>query len=241
MLYAGWEESSPPDPGPDSDEPLLEIVSLAISELGDQAISWDESSYAKIEVPRSKVPTKAEDFAIEVPEGVECEITKRELSLFHWLVRFVSPSREGDESTIWDIVLRSKADPSVEKRYALEIVPVDEGGDPAPNPPTDGTDPTPDPPAPPTGGDTDPTPNPPAGDPAPTPGDPQPMPQPTPPLGAGPDAPGAPDGSGSPNGEDGDHLAETGDDAPGMLLLMAGIGCLAALGACLAYRRRCRR
>lgn len=229
MLYAGWEESSSPDPGPDPDEPLLEIVSLAISELGDQAISWDESSYAKIEVPRSKVPTKAEDFAIEVPEGVECEITKREPSLFYWLVRFVSPARVGAESTIWDIVLRSKADPSVEKRYALEIVPVDEGGDPAPNPPTDGTDPTPDPPAPPTG------------DPAPTPGGPQPTPQPTPPLGAGPDAPGAPDGSGSPNGEDGDRLAETGDDAPGMLLLMAGIGCLAALGACLAYRRRCRR
>lgn len=222
-LYASWREPDPapgpgpgPDPGPDG--PPLEIISLAIAELGNQSIQWDESSYAKIELPRTKVPTKAEDFTITVPEGIECQITKREPSLFSWHARIMSLARDGGESAIWDIVLRSKADPVVEKHYVLEIVPVDEGATPLPKPPTDG------------GG---PTPMPPPGDTTPTPGDPQPAPQPTPPVGA--------DGS---NGDEGDHLAETGDGAFGMLLLMAGIGCLAAFGAIVVYRRcvhtRCR-
>lgn len=217
-LYAGWREPTVPDPGPGTDPdpgpdgPLLEIVSLAIAELGNQSIQWDESSYAKIELPRAKVPTKAEDFAITVPEGVVYQITKRGSSLFAWHARIMSLVRDGGESTLWDIVLRSKADPAVEKRYVLEIVPVDEGATPLPKPPTDG------------GG---PTPMPPSGDTTPTPSDSQPSPQPTPPVGAG--------GS---NGDEDDHLAETGDSTFGMLLLMTSIGCLAAFGAFVAHRHR---
>ena len=217
-LYAGWREPTVPDPSPGTDPdpgpdgPLLEIVSLAIAELGNQSIQWDESSYAKIELPRAKMPTKAEDFAITVPEGVVYQITKRGSSLFAWHARIMSLVRDGGESTLWDIVLRSKADPAVEKRYVLEIVPVDEGATPLPKPPTDG------------GG---PTPMPPSGDTTPTPSDSQPSPQPTPPVGAG--------GS---NGDEDDHLAETGDSTFGMLLLMTSIGCLAAFGAFVAHRHR---
>ncbi len=175
-FYAGWREPEPapdPDPEPDHDPnpepgpdaPRLEIISLAIGDLGDQAIAWDANGYAKIEVPASKVPAKAEDFAIEVPEGIAYEIVKRTERPLRWMAAFAEPFREeASASAIWDITLRSIADPSAEKGYVLEIVPVAEGQEPTPSP-----TPTP-----------TPTPNPePAPTPTPTP-EPAPTPAPTP-------------------------------------------------------------
>ena len=219
-LYARWKESAPA-PGPGPDTLLLEIVSLSIAELGNQSIEWDENSYAKIEVPASKIPTKAEDFVIEVPEGVECEVTKRADPVFLWMAYSVEPMREGvGASTIWDIVLRRLAAPPATKNFVLEIVPMAESSD------GDGND---------NGGSNG--------------GDGNPAPDPTPPpsggadLGATPDVPTpmppSLDGSTSmpsPNVV-GDSLKATGDIAPRALVALGVVALLASLLCLVAYRR----
>ncbi len=225
-LYASWREPTVPDPGPGTDPdpgpdgPLLEIVSLAIAELGDQAIGWDENSYARIELPASKVPTRAEDFVLEVPNGVEYEITKRADPAFRWMACSVEPMREGaGASTIWDIVLRRLAGPPAERNYVLEIVPMAEGGDGN----GDGNG----------GGDGD------GNGGGLTPGVPTPMP---PSLDGSTDTPLPPAiviTTPSPDAV-GDSLQATGDAAPRALAAL-GVGALLASLLCFAaYRRRTR-
>ncbi len=147
----GTDSKPDPDPDPDPDPepaaPRLEIVSLAIGDAGNQVIEWDENRYAKIEMLASKVPTRAEDFVIEVPEGIAYEVTKRTERSLRWMAAFAEPfQEETGASTIWDITLRSLADPSVTKNYVLEIVPLAEGYDPTPTPtPSPAPTPTPTP------------------------------------------------------------------------------------------------
>ena len=122
-------------------------------------------------------------------------------------------AREGSQSDFWDIVLRHRDNPSLQKTYTLEVVPVEEevptpDPDPDPKPtPTPTPDPNPNP---------DPNPSP---DPTPTPNpDPNPGPSPTPTT---PYAPTANNGLGS-----GVELADTGDNA------MDGVLALGLLGVC---------
>ena len=217
-----------PDPdNPDPDVPDLSdivILSLSIGAGAHQAVEWEEAEeghlYGRMEVLRSKMPTKAEDFKLEVPEGVDYSISKQvqAYALAHPLEAFCgalssddaygvavardaaaafAAAREGSQSDFWDIVLRHRDDPSLRKTYTLEVVPVEEG-EPTPIP-------TPDP---------EPTPTPsPSPNPSPNPG-----PSPTP---TAPAVPTANNGLGSDAG-----LASTGDGA------MGGALALGILGAC---------
>lgn len=135
-FYAKWEERSvaPPDPGPGPgpEEPELKIVSIVLEGVAETSVTWDENGYGRIEVPRANMPTKPEDLHVTVPTGVEVHsIEKRERGLFEHVLAFFAAT--DTSSDIWDIVLRSIADPSHEKRYTLEVVPVDDetppGGD----------------------------------------------------------------------------------------------------------------
>lgn len=144
-FYAKWEPSATEQP--DDPEPMP-ILSVAIGAGSAQAVQWDERGYGRIEVPRDKMPAKAEDFTINVPVGIYVHsIVKRGdplPSLFRSFVQLFSGG--ASESDIWDIVLKHAADPSLERRYVLEVVPVD-GADVGPGGTDDPTKP---------GGSTDP-------------------------------------------------------------------------------------
>lgn len=115
-FYAQWQSDA-------VEPPSLTIVSLSIDGLTGDPIVWDENGYARVEVPRDKMPSSPDDFNIVVPEGVRVSsITKRETPV---LIRLLS----GTRSDIWDIVLRSDIDPTQEASYALELVPVDASED----------------------------------------------------------------------------------------------------------------
>lgn len=230
-FYAKWEEEQVTPPGPDEPDPdnpgplppNIVIVSLDFGTGMQQTVSWAEVEedhfYGRIEVLRSNMPTKPEDFSLAVPNGVVIRsITKRTqaITLAHPLEAFVSAlssddaygvaaardaaaayaaPREGSQSDFWDILLGYTADPDLHKLYTLEVVPVEEGK-PTPIP-------TPDP---------DPIPNP-----SPDPGsNPGPSPVPSTPY-----VPTANNGLGSDAG-----LADTGDGA------MGGALALGLLGAC---------
>ncbi len=176
-FYAKWEQEQvtppgPDEPGPDNpgpvepdpDEPDLSdvvILSLALGVDVQQVVNWTEAEdgrfYGRMEVLRSKMPTKREDFDLKVPDDVEIvSITKQvqAYALAHPLVASVvalssdgaydaaaardtaaafAAAREGAQSDFWDIVLRHRDNPSLQKTYTLEVVPV-EAGKPTPTP-----------------------------------------------------------------------------------------------------------
>ncbi len=206
---------------PDPDEPDLSdvvILSLALGVDAQQTVSWTEAEdgrfYGRMEVLRSKMPTKREDFDLKVPDDVEILSIAKQVqayALVHPLGAFVdalssddaygvavahdAAVREGSQSDFWDITLRHRDNPSLQKTYTLEVVPV-EAGKPTPMP-----------------------------DPNPTP---TPMPEPTPnpnpgysPTPTAPYVPTANDGLGSDAG-----LADTGDNA------MDGVLAFGLLGVC---------
>lgn len=123
MLYAGWKEEA-------SELPPLQISGISLEGFGPCAVEWDDTGYAKIQCPRSKMPSKAEDIKISVPQGIYVHsITKRSVSPVQFFARLLRIEAESD---VWDIVLKRTSDPSFEKLYTLEIVPTDEsssGGD----------------------------------------------------------------------------------------------------------------
>ena len=203
--------------------PSVVIISLALGSDAQQTVEWNRTDedhfYGRMEVLRSKMPTKAEDFKLAVPNGVIIRsITKQvqAYALAHPLEAFYgalssdddygvavardaaaafAAAREGSQSDIWDIVLGHTSDSDLQKTYTLEVVPVEEG-EPTPIPTPDPT-PTPTP---------SPNPNP----------DPGPSPTPTTPT-----VPTANNNLGSTTG-----LANSGDDA------MGGVLALGILGAC---------
>ncbi len=123
-FYAKWEKIDEPDV---PDEPTLEIISIAFAEMEGISPSWDEGDYARIEIPRSKAPSVPEDFDIEVQEGITCTISKHEPVAVFWLLDLLRSARAGDsESTLWDIVLQSVANPDNMRSYLLEVVPIDD-------------------------------------------------------------------------------------------------------------------
>ena len=253
-FYAKWEEEQVTPPGPDEPDPdnpdpdnpdpdvpdLSDIVilSLSIGAGAHQAVEWEEAEeghlYGRMEVLRSKMPTKAEDFKLEVPEGVDYSISKQVQAyvLAHPLEAFCgalssddaygvavardaaaafAAAREGSQSDFWDIVLRHRDDPSLRKTYTLEVVPVEEG-EPTPIPTPD-LEPTP-----------TPSPNP----------NPNPGPSPTP---TAPAVPTANNGFGSDAG-----LASTGDGAMGGALALGILGaCFGVLSLVVGLAARSRR
>lgn len=130
-LYASWkkDETAPPDPG--SEEAELVILSMVFAAAGEQEIPWDESGYARIEMPREKMPTKPEDFDLKVPAGISYTVARHVEPAVHPLVAFFSAimPRDAGQSDLWDITLTSDANPAHTKTYNLEIVPMDNGGD----------------------------------------------------------------------------------------------------------------
>lgn len=152
-FYAKWEQEqvTPPDPDKpgDLDPAQLKILSIAFKGVGAQAIAWDENDYARVEVRRSQMPAKSEDFTLEIPEGIACSIVKREpVAAFaiHPLARLLSRSnslqgRADDSSDLWDITLSYAANPDYARHYTLELVPVDDEdnkGSGSDDPPTPG-------------------------------------------------------------------------------------------------------
>lgn len=240
------DEPGPDDPGPDvpdPDEPDLSdvvILSLALGVDAQQTVSWTEAEdgrfYGRMEVLRSKMPTKREDFDLKVPDDVEILSIAKQMqayALVHPLGAFVdalsaddaygvavahdAAAREGSQSDFWDITLRHRDNPSLQKTYTLEVVPVEEGV-PTPNP-----DPTPTP---------TPNPNPtPAPDPTPNP-NPGSSPTPTTPY-----IPTVNDGLGSDAG-----LADTGDNAMDRVLALGLLGvCFGMLSLVFGLIARSRR
>lgn len=134
------------------DGPDLKIISLGFNHAEAQDIEWAEGDdghlHGRIELPRSKMPTKPEDFDLEVPEGVDYSIARRDPSM-HPIIALLA-AREADDSDqpgdsdqpdIWDIALADRADPARSKTYTLEVAPLDD--DPTgPNTPTGPSDPT---------------------------------------------------------------------------------------------------
>lgn len=262
-FWAKWDEGVvvPPDDTedpiepPDADEPKLEIISLTFDGLGGRRIEWNDDGYARIEVPRSKAPTKAEDFELQVPEGVECVIQKRGVPFIFVLAELLSGERDS-ASEIWDILLRSKTDARAahEKLYSLEIVPVDDE-EPGPGVDGDGDDDQ-DPVEPPTTPDPDDTPDTDPGDDGPDPDDGasggDQGSDDTPGTdgddsntdlgdGTGDGMPGADDPTAAPAGSGGDGsgspLADTRDAAAGRGAVVCSVG-LAAVGLAVAALRR---
>lgn len=144
-FYAKWEPvvTELPD-SPDS----MPILSLAIGSGAAQPVQWDDEGHGRIEVPRDKMPAKAEDFTINVPDGIYVHsIVKREDPLpllFRSFMQLLSGG--APKSDIWDIILKHRADPNLEKHYVLEVVPVDgadidPGGTDEPTTPGGTTDP----------------------------------------------------------------------------------------------------
>lgn len=238
-FYAKWEETG----GSVVKPPALVILSLAMSvdTAGDSAkplpIAWDENGYCRIEMPRSQMPTKPEDFSIKVPDGVECVITKRTMARTQPLS--LSPFSVSDkgfegetlpmsaqESSIWDILLRQAGNASNQKLYTLEIVPVD---DPEP-----GLDPS-QPSVPQEPGTTDP-----GSSDSSNPQTPK-NPSKTTVSASSSDQPLAKTGaSASSRDTGGKTLSSTGDDALDRAISLACVGILAAVLACAIYRRRLR-
>ena len=173
-------------------------------------------------MPRSKMPTKPEDFDLKVPDGVIYSISRHVQALAHPLEAFFGAfsmddacgvavardaaeafavARDASQSEFWDIELRHRDNPSLQKLYTLEVVPVEEGEVPD-GPTTPGTPGTPGTPNTPDASGTSGT---------PTPSDPIRVPS-----GLGSDA-----GTGA-----GGSLTDTGDGA------MDGALALGLLGAC---------
>ncbi len=148
-FYAKWEQDQVSPPG--SDDPDLSDIVLISLTLGfdmQQSIDWAETDknhlYGRIEVPRSKMPTKPEEFKPTVPNDVVIHsISKRaQMSVFaHPLVAFAT-ARGSLQPELWDIVLGHKDDPSLQKIYTLELVPIDEETPGTAPDPTPGSDPT---------------------------------------------------------------------------------------------------
>lgn len=241
-FYAKWEQEQvtppgPDEPGPDNpgpgepdpDEPDMSdvvILSLALGVDAQQIVSWTEVEdgrfYGRMEVLRSKMPTKREDFDLKVPDNVEIVSIAKQVQAYalgHPLGTSVgalslddaydvaaardaaaafAAAREGSQSDFWDIVLRHRDNPNLQKTYTLEVVPVEDSPAPVPDP------------------DPDPTPTP-MPDPTPTP-NPNPGSSPTPTT---PYVPTANNDIGSDVG-----LANTGDNA------MDGVLALGLLGVC---------
>lgn len=152
-LYAKWVVNSPNPDDPDvPDIADLKIISVTLKNIGIQSIDWSDSGYARIEVERSKMPARSEDFDLEVPKGVAYSIVKREpitrlmmhpLTM-HPLAKQGAPisdkgsravqNQTESQSDYWDIDLVHELDPTLAKRFTLEIVPVDDKS-PAPKDP----------------------------------------------------------------------------------------------------------
>lgn len=246
-FYASWQAGEVTDPdnpeGPDSpdnpdnpegpgkpdnpggsDDSALKIISLVIGSMVDSPVVWDETGYARIELPRDKMPTKKEDFSIVVPKGVVVQsIAKRERLIVQRLAALLGAA--DNESDIWDIMLQSADEPTLQKRYTLEVVPLD--GDSPDNPPVtppDGDGDTP-------GGDDNP-----GGDDRPggnTPGGNNPgNNNPGGSNGGGTSGDGSNGGSGG-----GSKLAATGDNPTSLATLLAMVSLFSALLAAAAFRR----
>ncbi len=234
-FYASWQAGEVTDPdnpdGPDnpdnpggSDDSALKIISLVIGSMVDSPVVWDETGYARIELPRDKMPTKKEDFSIVVPQGVVVQsIAKRERLIVQRLAALLGAA--DNESDIWDIMLQSADEPTLQKRYTLEVVPLD--GDSPDNPPVtppDGDGDTP-------GGDDNP-----GGDDRPggnTPGGNNPgNNNPGGSNGGGASGDGSNGGSGG-----GSKLAATGDNPTSLATLLAMVSLFSALLAAAAFRR----
>ena len=170
------------------------------------------------------MPTKKEDFSIVVPQGVVVQsIAKRERLIVQRLAALLGAA--DNESDIWDIMLQSADEPTLQKRYTLEVVPLD--GDSPDNPPVtppDGDGDTP-------GGDDNP-----GGDDRPggnTPGGNNPgNNNPGGSNGGGASGDGSNGGSGG-----GSKLAATGDNPTSLATLLAMVSLFSALLAAAAFRR----
>lgn len=70
-----------------------------------------------------------------MPEGVYAHsITKRQAGLIPVLFALMN-NEPAQKSDVWDIVLRSVSNPSMERTYTLEIMPIDEQQPPQDEPP----------------------------------------------------------------------------------------------------------
>ena len=105
----------------------------------------------------------AEDFDLKVPDDVEILSIAKQVQAYafvHPLRAFVgalssddaydvaaarAAAREGSQSDFWDIVLRHRDNPSLQKLYTLEIVPVEGKPTPKPDPKPTPSDPNPEP------------------------------------------------------------------------------------------------
>ncbi len=142
------EDPSKPD---DPEDPNTVIISCTISGMEDKVILWDETGYARIVLPRDKMPKDASEFTLVVPEGISYEVKKREaapLETFARLFAAAIEQREAREaSDFWDLALwptEHPDEPSLRKSYILEVVP--QASDPTdpkdPSYPTEPSDPS---------------------------------------------------------------------------------------------------
>lgn len=215
-----------PDKPTDPDTPTIAIISCTLSGVEDKAILWDETGYARIVLPRDKMPKVASEFKLVVPEGVSYEVKKREaapLQVFAHLFAAALDKQEPKEaSDFWDLTLwptEHPDDAALRKSYVLEVVPQDPGS-------TDPTDPN---------GPNDPS----------QPSNPSDPSHPTDP--SDPSDKGTSSGGGTtPVRNDrnssgaGTTLPKTGDEADKMIALgvTGACGAAALLGALMIYRRR---
>ncbi len=231
-FYAKWEPiKEDPDEPIDPDEPddpsAISIISIALSDGLAQAVKWDASGYGYLEVPRSKMPAKAEDFAINVPDGIYVHsIVKREGTLLSMVRSFFQVVFQAQaQSDIWDIVLKHRTNPDVEKHFVLELMPIEEETPEPPKP----DDPKPTNPT--TPGGRDPS--------TPSSQTPSSQQQPSNISNGGGSQTGDANanGSGSASGSGAGTIAQTGDSTLALALVLGMAATSALLIGCFAHQR----